>query len=122
MRELRHRHQLERGATQRDGGYTLVELILVVLILGVLTSVVVIVVSGMSTEAAETGCDADQRQLHVAAEAFFAQTGLDQIAATGATADRHELTLVDAGFLRGASNYHDLDADGIVTTQEESPC
>ena len=98
------------------------ELILVVLMLGILTSVVVIAVSGMSTEAAETGCDTDRRQLHVAAEAFFAQTGLDQIAAIGTTDDRHELTLVDAGFLRGASLYHDLDPDGIVTTQEESPC
>lgn len=122
MRDSRHEPQLERRLTHRDGGYTLIELILVVLILGIMTSVVVMSVSGMRTEAAETGCDADRRQLHMATEAYFAQSGGDVIAETGLTNDRYELTLVDAGVLRAASDYYDLDADGIVAPQEDSPC
>lgn len=122
MRDSRHEPQLERRLTHRDGGYTLIELILVVLILGILTSVVVMSVSGVRTEAAESGCDADRRQLHMATEAYFAQFGGDVIAETGLTNDRYELTLVDVGVLRAASDYYDLDADGIVAPQEDSPC
>lgn len=106
-------------ATGGDG-YTLVELLLVVAILGVLTTVVGLAVTGMTTEAADTGCAADRYQLHLAAEAFVAQTGNRSIPATGADHDRHERTLVHAGFLRTTSSYHDLTADGELTPEHQS--
>ena len=105
-----------------DTGYTLIELLIVVLILGIIGSVVVLSLSGLSTEAADTGCDADQRNLFVAAEAFFAQTGAEQILATGVDHDRFERTLADGGFLRSPSAMHDVDADGKVTPQDRSSC
>jgi type II secretory pathway pseudopilin PulG len=98
------------------------ELLFVVVLLGILGTIVVGAVSGVTTQAAESSCSADRHQLNIAAQAYLAQADARHIPATGITTDRHELTLVDAGFLRGASSYHDLDADGIVTTQEESPC
>jgi type II secretory pathway pseudopilin PulG len=97
-------------------------MLLVVMILGILATGAVVAVSGMRTEAAESSCDADRRQLAVAAEAFFAQAPADRIAPTGDGNDRYEQTLADGGFLRAVSAYHDLDADGIVDTQEDSPC
>ena len=108
-------------STPSDRGYTLVELLLVVVILGVLGSVVWLGVTGMTTEAADTGCRADRYQLHVSAEAFFAQTGRDQIPATGSDHDRYERTLVADGFLTRISTYHDLTADGALT-QEHPSC
>ena len=105
-----------------DAGYTLMELLLVVVILGILTSVVALVVTDMSTEAAATGCQADRYLMHVAAESFFAQTGSDTIAATGTGNDRYEATLVDGGFLRAPSSYHDLTPTGTLTTQAGSSC
>lgn len=106
--------------TQRDGGYTLVELLLVVAILGVLGSVAWLGVTGMTSEAADTGCLADSRQLHVAAEAYFAQTRADTIPATGTDGDRFERTLVEQGFLTRTSTYHDLAADGAITREDPS--
>lgn len=105
----------------RDGGFSLVELILVVAILGVLGSVAWLGVTGMTTEAADTGCLADRRQLHVATESFFAQRGVDVVPATGTDTDRHERTLVDQGFLARVSSLHHLAADGTVS-QEDPSC
>jgi prepilin-type N-terminal cleavage/methylation domain-containing protein len=98
-----------------DVGYTLIEMLIVVVILGVLGSVVALSLHGLTSEAAGTGCQADRHQLSVAAEAYFAQTGADQIAGAGVDHDRFERTLANGGFLRTPSTYHDLDADGVVT-------
>ena len=105
-----------------DNGYTLIEMILVVVILGILTGAAIFAVTGMSAQAAETGCRADRQQLHVSAESFFAQRQADLIPATGADHDRFEQTLVDEGFMRAPSTFHDLDATGAVTPQENTSC
>jgi len=105
-----------------DQGYTLIEMLMVVVILGVLGSVVALSLHGVTTQAAETGCQADRHQLFVATEAYFAQTGARQIPATGVDHDRFERTLVDGGFLRAPSDFHDLDADGAVIFPENSSC
>ena len=107
---------------QPDRGYTLVELLVVFVILGLLATIAVIVVTGMSTHAAESGCQADSRALHVATESFFAQTGHRTIPTAGTDDDPYETTLVDAGFLRTPSTYHDVAADGTVVPQDNSPC
>ena len=112
----------DQQAPTCDAGYTLIELILVVSILGILGAMAVLAVSGLSTEAAETGCLADANQLSIAAEAYVAQTGADQIPETGVDHDRFERTLVNDGFLRSPSAMHDLDADGRVTPQDGSSC
>lgn len=116
----------EPVAAQRDhrpdDGYTLIELILVVMILGVLAAVVVMSVGGVSTEAAESGCGADQRQLGVAVESYFAEHGGSQLPATGAGQDQYEQTLVAVGLLKGVSEFHNLDADGAITPQAGARC
>lgn len=122
---MKHQHTdqyNDTGSSERDSGYTLMEMIIVVVILGILTSVVALVVTGISTEASATGCQADTHILYTAAEAYFAQRAADEIPATGPDADRFERTLAEGGFLRFPSTYHDLDADGLVTAQENSPC
>lgn len=123
MRDTRRNEELEAAVTDRDRGFTLVELVVVILILGMLASTVVMSISGMRTEAADTGCHSDRRLVATATEAFFAHNvGTDAIPATGVGNDRFEQTLVDGGFVRAVSEYHDLDAHGVVSPQEGSPC
>lgn len=117
---LRGRHLVITPTRRGDGGYTLVELLLVVVILGILGSVSWLAVSGMTTEAADVGCRADRHQLEVAVEAYFAQTGSSSIPATGAGADRHEQTLVDRGFLRSVSELHHVADDGDIDPEATS--
>jgi prepilin-type N-terminal cleavage/methylation domain-containing protein len=106
-----------------DDGFTLVELLLVVVILAVLTAVAALLVTGMTTEAAETGCAADRHQLDVAVGAYEAQTRNPIIAPSGDDddPDRYERGLVVAGFLRDVSELHDVQADGTITP-EDSRC
>lgn len=119
---LRHRSPTGDHDSGTDAGYTLIELIIVTLILGVLVTVVVFAVGGTTTDAAGTGCDADRRQLHVATEAYFAEHGGATLPATGSDHERYERTLVDTGMLRSTSEYFDLGADGTVAPQEGSSC
>ena len=111
-----------RSAVRCDDGFTLIEMLMVIAILGVLATVVVMSVSGITAESADASCRTDGRQLQVAAEAFVAQTGLRQITATGTDHDRFERTLAERGFLHAPSPYHDLDDQGVVIPEENSPC
>ncbi|TDT18466.1 prepilin-type N-terminal cleavage/methylation domain-containing protein [Ilumatobacter fluminis] len=119
-----HADRLDTSDAATDGGYTLIELLMVVLILGVLLGAAILAVGGVTTEAADTGCDADRRQLDVAVGAYEAQTGNDTIDPTPGIHedDRYEQTLVEGGFLRSVSEYHVVDAGGTVTPQEGSSC
>ena len=105
-----------------DNGFTLIEMIFVVVVLGIIAGTATFAVTGMTAQAADSGCQADRHQLHVSAESFFAQRRTDLIPATGTDHDRFERTLVDGGFMRARSTFHDLDATGAITSQENTSC
>jgi prepilin-type N-terminal cleavage/methylation domain-containing protein len=107
-----------------DSGFTLIEVLLVIVILGLLASVVVASVGAITAEANETGCDADRRQLYTAVESFFAQRSVDQIPATEPMSDpdRYEKTLVAGEFMKGVSEMYDLTDAGVLTVPPGSPC
>lgn len=60
----------------RDGeaGFTLVELLVVIVILGVLAGVVVFAVGGISNKSVKAACDSDVATVQTAEEANYAQT------------------------------------------------
>ena len=105
-----------------DAGFTLVELLMVIVILGILAAVVVFATGSFSTTAADVGCDADSRQLRTAYGVYVSQTGNPVVPATGAGNDRFEQTLVDGGFLSQVSSMNDLDAAGNVSGEAGSSC
>lgn len=79
---------------KNDKGFTLVELLIVIVILGILATVTVFAVRGITDQGEESACAADQKTLEVAAEAYMAQNG-----SYPATAQE----MVDEGLLRSVS-------------------
>jgi prepilin-type N-terminal cleavage/methylation domain-containing protein len=103
---------------KRDGqGFTLIEVLLVVVILGLLAVAVVMAVRGITDGADESACEADKHNLVRATEAFFAKrstTTIPPTPPTSTSSDRFEATLDAQGFLSGPSKYHDVGADGSL--------
>lgn len=92
---------------KNDEGFTLVELLIVIVILGILATVVVFSVRGITDQGQENACQTDARTLSVAVEAYFAQVG-------GTTVS--EAALVTEGLLREESDNYNVSADGQTLT------
>lgn len=80
---------------RREAGFTLVELLIVIVILGVLAAIVVIAVSGITSRGETEACRTAKRALEAAEEAAFAQKG----------EYLYEDQLVTEGFLREESSH-----------------
>jgi prepilin-type N-terminal cleavage/methylation domain-containing protein len=61
----------------QDKGFTLVELLIVIVILGILATVTVFAVRGITDKGQENACAVEQRTLDTAIEAFYAQNQAD---------------------------------------------
>ena len=96
-----------------------------IVILGILSTVTVFAVRGITTTGRTNACATDKRVLDTAYEAFAAQYGITTIPVTGATgiptgvvlgADP-ESTLVASGFLKSVSPNWIMSATGGIATQ-----
>ena len=58
-----------------EEGFTLVELLVVIVILGVLAGVAVFAVGGISDTSKKSACKADVNTVQTASDAYYAQTG-----------------------------------------------
>jgi len=103
-------------ATRQDRGFTLVELLIVVVILGILATVTVFAVRGITDKGQESACDTDRRILEVAVETWYA----DETTATAG--DPTEAGMVTAGFLRDESALYDIGTAGAVNPQTGGAC
>jgi len=93
---------------KKDKGFTLVELLIVIVILGILATVTVFAVRGITDQGQQSACKADQKTLEVAVEAYYAQFG-KTVAATDAL-------LVSSELLRSPSTTFAVAADGITVS------
>lgn len=97
---------------KQDEGFTLIELLIVIVILGILATVVVFSVRGITDDSRDNACDTDQRTMEVAVEAYFAQEG-------GSTVS--EAALVSEQLIRDVSDNVAVASDGTVSF-EGSTC
>ncbi|MCX6519639.1 MAG: prepilin-type N-terminal cleavage/methylation domain-containing protein [Actinobacteria bacterium] len=102
---------------KQDKGFTLVELLIVIVILGILATVTVFAVRGITDQGKTSACEADQKTLETAVEAYFAQNGSSTIPGGNA-----ETTLVTAGFLRSESGKFNVSATGALTAVPAEGC
>mgnify|MGYP001818322098 CR=1 FL=1 len=74
----------------QDKGFTLVELLIVIVILGILATVTVFAVRGITDQGQQNACATEEKVILTAAEAYYAQEG---------TAPGTFSNLVDADYL-----------------------
>ncbi len=60
---------------RKDEGFTLVELLIVIVILGILATIVVFAVRGITDQGQDNACKATAKTYEVAIEAYYAQYG-----------------------------------------------
>ena len=99
---------------KKDKGFTLVELLIVIVILGILSTVTVFAVRGITSTGRTNACKTDKRVMETAAEAYLAQNGGTAIPPSDAGAEQ---TLVTGGFLKALSVNYNVDAAGVVAPQ-----
>ena len=102
MRRI-HRHENENLI---ERGFTLVELLIVIVILGILAGIVVFAVGNLTSNAKTNACSTEKSAIVAADEAYKAQSG--SFAADMAT-------LVAAGNLKSTPSNYTVDGSGNVT-------
>lgn len=116
---------------QHDKGFTLVELLIVIVILGILATVTVFAVRGITDQGKAATCKTDSKTLQTAYEAYVAQYGGTTIPVTGLAVpagyttntafttfgSNAEATIVNAGFMRGPSTNWILSPAGVLTIE-----
>lgn len=113
---------------RQDKGFTLVELLIVIVILGILATITVFAVRGITDQGQTSACDADKKTMQTAAEAYFAQEGGTAIPITpagavdGVTGVDAEGTLVEVGLLVSESSNMDVSTAGVVTGTPGGEC
>lgn len=85
---------IEVVESKQDKGFTLVELLIVIVILGILATVTVFAVTGITNKGKTSACQSDAKTLQTAEEAYSANTG-------AYTANQQDL--VDAGLMHDVS-------------------
>ncbi|MEQ8437468.1 MAG: prepilin-type N-terminal cleavage/methylation domain-containing protein [Ilumatobacter fluminis] len=100
---------------KQDEGFTLIELLIVIVILGILATVVVFSVRGITDDGQQNACDTDYRTLEVAVEAYYAQYG-------SAGGDPSDADLVAAGLIRTGTSENYTVTNGSISAVSPGDC
>lgn len=119
-------HGVSRPMRGHDSqGFSLIELLIVIVVLGILVTVVVFSVRGVTEDGQDSSCRSHRRVLVTAIESYFASHPADTLPAmppSSTDPERYERGLVAAHLMRDVSIYYNIDADGAVSPEAGSPC
>jgi prepilin-type N-terminal cleavage/methylation domain-containing protein len=87
----------------RHNGCTLVELLIVIVILGILATVTVFAVTGITNKGKTSACQADAKTIQTAEEAYSANNGVYAVDSAGPPAVNGQTLLVNAGLMHAVS-------------------
>src|SRR5262249_29491787 len=96
-----------RSSGWNGPGFTLVEILIVIVILGIVTGIVAFAVGNMTTTAKSTGCAAEKTTLGTALEEYKAHTGSYPTTMTA-------LTSGSGAFLKSTPVNYDIDTSGNI--------
>ncbi len=103
-------------ASRHDRGFSLVEVLVVIVVLGVLSTVTIFAVRGVTDRGEKSACDTDNRTLVQAADIYLAETASNSVPPLGdLDGDEYERTLVAYGLIREISTMNNVAADGSVS-------
>ncbi len=111
------RHRIRK--LQGEAGFSLIELLVVIIILGVLASVVVFATQGLGDRGQANACEIDERTIATAQEAHYASKEFSRTYAANVG------ELKTRGFLNNESKWHQTKSDGSVFEKEPTdtnPC
>ena len=100
------------AAARNDEGFTLVELLIVIVVLGILASIVVFGVATFRQDATTAACKADLKTVSVAADAYNAKTGAYPAGANDA--DRIGVLVTDKYLKAAPTSPITLSAAGVA--------
>jgi general secretion pathway protein G len=101
---------------KQDKGFTLVELLIVIVILGILATITVFAVRGITDQGQKSACQADQKTLQTAVEAYYAQFGNSNVP------DVSELQASGLLAPGSASTNYSVNATGVVVATTGGKC
>jgi prepilin-type N-terminal cleavage/methylation domain-containing protein len=96
-----------------DRGFSLVELLIVIVVLGIVGTVTTLSVRGITDKGSDSVCGYDRRVMSEAIEVYLGEHAAGVI--PGATAPDRMQALIDAGLLRDPSLHYQVEADGSLT-------
>ena len=113
------------GTEESSGGnkgFSLIELLIVIVILGILAAVTVFAVRGITDKGTTSACRTDQKTIETAVESYFARYGGTEIPYTGqgtvptgvVVGAKADATLAASGFLRTASTKYLLTPTAVT--------